>query len=294
MVRAAAAGKAFGMRGFSAIVVALCLITAAASADAGEPVACETCHADLAISLTTTPHGASHGDGGVACEQCHRDAAAHAAAPPAPHGMLTFRDDDAEATDRACGTCHDANTHPAGVHRRAGVACTDCHGVHEPLTQPLALPGFERVDRASASCQGCHQDVFTRFSFNESHRIAQGSVGCTSCHDPHQVDTRRHLGGFKSAPCADCHADADGPFVFEHAASRVEGCTACHDPHGSPNRRLLTHQSVGELCYSCHTVMPAFHFGFVPGAPPRFDLNTVCTNCHVTIHGSNLDRNFLR
>ena len=82
--------------------------------------------------------------------------------------------------------------------------------------------------------------------------------------------------------------------MFEHAASKVDGCTACHTPHGGPNRHMLNHQQVGELCYSCHAAVPQFHLGFSPVGAARFDEKTVCTNCHVTIHGSNLDRLFLR
>ena len=106
--------------------------------------------------------------------------------------------------------------------------------------------------------------------------------------------SRGDLGGFDDQTCARCHADKTGPFIFEHAASRAEGCGACHEPHGSPNRYLLTHQQEGALCYSCHAMVPQFHTGFGPGGPPRFGLDTVCTNCHATVHGSNLDRNFLR
>jgi hypothetical protein len=42
--------------------------------------------------------------------------------------------------------------------------------------------------------------------------------------------------------CYKCHADKQGPFVFEHAPLKVEGCTACHDPHGSANPKLLKTQ----------------------------------------------------
>jgi predicted CXXCH cytochrome family protein len=83
-----------------------------------------------------------------------------------------------------------------------------------------------------------------------------------------------------------CHAAKGSPFVFEHASGFVEGCTACHHPHGSPNRYMLSFQSIGELCYSCHGVVPSFH--------SRFNADTVCTNCHYAIHGSNLDPFFLK
>ena len=210
--------------------------------------------------------------------------------------MLAFDDEPSAEINAACGSCHtDAHSARANPHSRAGLACTDCHSIHRSETVGVTLPAeFDRVDAASATCFNCHQETFSQFSFNERHRLQEGSVSCTSCHDPHAPASSGHLGAFSQRVCAQCHADADGPFVFEHDASRVEGCGACHEPHGSPNRHMLTHQQVGELCYSCHAIVPQFHLGFSPAGPPRFDERTVCTNCHATIHGSNLDPAFLR
>jgi DmsE family decaheme c-type cytochrome len=267
----------------------LMLIMAAPSGIAyGDGPPCAMCHADAATALTHTPHGAD-----MACVACHRDAETHAASPREFGEMLTFRPGTGQRADEACAACHRDEAHPQGAHRRAGLACHDCHRVHGEATPPAPLPGHERMDPASASCQTCHQDVFSQFAMNERHRLSRGGVGCTDCHDPHGPSTRRFLGG-GSDSCLTCHADLAGPFVFEHAAGRVEGCLACHDPHGGPNRRMLSHQREGELCYSCHLEVSAFHFGFAPAGAPRFGLDTVCTNCHSTIHGSNLDKDFLR
>ncbi len=214
--------------------------------------------------------------------------------------MLAFDDEPGATINAACASCHeDAHSARPNPHSQAGLACTDCHRIHPSNAAETKLPaglpaGFDRVDAASATCFECHQEAFSQFAFNERHRLQEGSVSCTSCHDPHGPASSSHLGAFGQRVCAECHADADGPFVFEHGASRVDGCGACHEPHGSPNRHMLTHQQVGELCYSCHAVVPQFHLGFGPGGPPRFDEGTVCTNCHVTIHGSNLDPAFLR
>jgi DmsE family decaheme c-type cytochrome len=147
------------------------------------------------------------------------------------------------------------------------------------------------MDGVSAACAECHADVAHDFEFNERHRLQEGILTCTSCHDPHGPSDRMRLAAFKQEACIDCHTDKGGPFVYEHGSSRVDGCVACHTPHGSVNRHLLTFQATGELCYSCHAVVPAFH---VAGSPPRFGLDTNCTNCHSSIHGSNLDPFFLK
>ena len=101
-------------------------------------------------------------------------------------------------------------------------------------------------------------------------------------------------------PCLKCHQDKRGPFIFEHAAVRVDGCESCHAPHGSMNSRLLRRPVVFTLCLECHngagtfgtrntgiSIQTATH----NLADPRFQN---CTACHVRIHGSNANANFLR
>ena len=261
---------------------------------------CASCHAATATEFHTTAHARAFESraGIAACTTCHGDATRHLVSPGTPGSILGFDSEPATTVNAACGGCHtDQHKTAANPHTSAGLACTNCHTVHgenQQVDVRRSLPaGLDRVDAASLTCFSCHQDTFTQFAFNERHRLAEGSISCASCHDPH-APARMRLGGAVDQVCTTCHADAAGPFVFEHTASRVEGCTACHSPHGSPNRHLLTHQQVGALCYSCHASVPQFHLGFSPVGAARFDEDTVCTNCHVTIHGSNLDRLFLR
>lgn len=263
-------------------------VLAAAQAAPAAPVPCTACHAEVRTN-------AAHHQSSVACTSCHGDGTEHVKAPATPGSIIKFRDEPAATVNKACGNCHQqAHQTEANAHDRGGVSCTSCHSIHGEKKQSPLPAELGAIDRNSALCVECHQETFSQFAFNERHRLAEGALSCTSCHDPHAPRGTLQLGGFKQAMCAECHADADGPFVFEHAASRVDGCTACHDPHGSPNRHMLAHQQVGELCYSCHASVPQFHLGFSPAGPPRFDQRTVCTNCHVTIHGSNLDPLFLR
>jgi len=197
---------------------------------------------------------------------------------------------------RLCQQCHerDHDGFSSSEHARAGIACTDCHAIHGrdrgrwPLQKEITVHDGSalQAEGPSATCAGCHADVFSEFEFNDRHRLREGIIQCTSCHDPHSPQRRMTLGGFKHETCAECHADKDGPYVFEHGSLRVEGCAACHTPHGSPNRHMLTFQMVGDLCYSCHVAVPGFH--------AEFTLDTQCTNCHSSIHGSNLDPYFLK
>ncbi|GMR22042.1 MAG: hypothetical protein BMS9Abin37_0368 [Acidobacteriota bacterium] len=183
-------------------------------------------------------------------------------------------------------SCH-GQAHPrffASSHSRAGLSCKSCHSVHSDDRLDVSAPdGY--IGRASQECTECHANAVTEFTFNEHHRLEEGIMECTSCHNPHEPTPRVRLGGFKTQQCTQCHVDKLGPFVFEHGTSLVEGCISCHSPHGSPNRFMLEFQAEGDLCYSCHVVMPGFH--------SRFTSETMCTSCHWSIHGSNLNPAFL-
>ena len=259
-------------------------------------MSCTDCHAGMGESLIATPHAALHSETqpDVTCVKCHGDGTEHMK-NPAGGNVIAFTDETALVKDAACSSCHVEQRNAGhGAHALAGLSCTDCHSTHSQDAAVPALPGHENLKSGSAQCVGCHADTLAEFGQNKRHRLLENSLTCVSCHDPHDRPVRLQLGSIKEKTCSKCHADKDGPFIFEHAASRVDGCLACHSAHGSANRHLLQHQKVGELCYSCHALVPQFHVGFSPSAPPRFGLDTMCTNCHTTIHGSNFNRLFLK
>jgi DmsE family decaheme c-type cytochrome len=270
---------------------------------------CNACHANRFAAASRNPHRVldtpewqARTGHAIGCFDCHGDVSDHVAAGGGRGTVFAFREEPAlEQTERCLG-CH-RDTHPTferSPHALAGLACSSCHRQHgaevvTSLLREAEVPlEVAALGPATRICYDCHAERFAEFDFNERHRLREGVLECSSCHDPHATASRSLLGGFKQQQCLDCHVDKGGPFVFEHPASRVEGCTACHSPHGAPNRHLLTHQRVGELCFTCHAVVPQFHAGFNPAAPPRFGLDAQCTNCHTAVHGSNFDPFLLR
>lgn len=262
---------------------------------------CLDCHGEIGPTMADGPHitlvrdglppGADANALESSCEACHGSGAAHMEEGGDAPIFAFGPEESRSALSARCQTCH-LDDHPrfaSSSHARSGLACTSCHAVHEApavaadqTLQPWTLEG-----RVSATCAECHGQELAEFSFNERHRLEEGILECTSCHDPHAPSPRVALGGFKAlSQCGDCHVDKTGPFVFEHGSVTVEGCSSCHAVHGSPNRHMLHFQNVAEQCYSCHALVPGFH--------TRFTNETVCTNCHSTIHGSNLDRSFLK
>jgi predicted CXXCH cytochrome family protein len=89
--------------------------------------------------------------------------------------------------------------------------------------------------------------------------------------------------------------------MFEHAPVRLEGCQTCHEPHGSANPRMLVRARAADHCLECHANLPARTnpSGTLGTVAPSFhDIRQArfqnCTTCHVKIHGSHVNRDFLR
>ena len=267
-----------------------------------EVAGCAECHDLDRPGFRDNPHGVLNEDPALArrlgvsssCSACHGDSREHAEAGGGEGTIFAFGAAE-PARSEPCLDCHGTLAgFRATRHSSVGLACTDCHSIHGDdagrflLATPSAVVDDPWSDpgEVTTSCAGCHQEVVAEFELNERHRLERGILDCASCHDPHEPERRTRLAGFGDDRCVDCHTGQGGPFVFEHGAQRVDGCGACHEPHGSANRRLLTFQRIADLCYSCHMVVPTSHF--------RFSTETVCTNCHSTIHGSNFDVDFLR
>ena len=161
-----------------------------------------------------------------------------------------------------------------------------------------------RVATINTKCASCHESTWAQFQKPYKHRLPEGAMSCVDCHNPHGSVLRQSLQTVNANEpgCFKCHGDIRGPFVYQHAPVQMQGCWACHEPHGSANPRMLIRHQEQFVCLECHANIgtPAVaNTGTLGGVPPAFhDLRTArfraCSTCHHKIHGSNVDRAFLR
>jgi DmsE family decaheme c-type cytochrome len=260
--------------------------------------ACKTCHAPEYNSWQNSAHwNQTYQKGGIAkhgCEDCHGAAASHIADPTDTSKLLLFEKASTKEINARCLTCHasDAEHLQAinSLHAKNDVSCTSCHSPHHAAVEQFLL-----VKSQPELCYTCHLQKKPEFAMPSHHRVNEGLVQCTDCHNPHGTAGPHQLraSAAQDAVCYTCHADKQGPFVFEHEVVKVEGCESCHNPHGSPNPHLLKVSNVNILCLQCHTTS----FANAPGAPSFHTQSTqfqACTLCHTQIHGSNFDKTFFK
>ena len=279
---------------------------------------CRTCHPDVWSTFYKNPHYKTlvladepkQGDPLTAagCETCHGPGKKHVEARGGKATIIAFSQLSPKATLDACLTCHSKTLSRANIrrstHTMADVACTSCHSIHKSPAAKLL------IKKQSELCYGCHASIRAQFSMPVKHRVNEGFMTCSDCHNPHGAYPPTWRMGVRprmvdqalgnEEPCMKCHTDKRGPFVFEHAAVRVDGCEVCHLPHGSTNARTLRRPAVMTICLECHN--GAGNFGRnaqgIPTQTPSHNMADPryrnCTTCHVRIHGSNSDARFLR
>lgn len=266
------------------------------------------------------------------CESCHGPAKAHAVAVQAAHGddaavakalkdhpIFSFRGSADENAAR-CLSCHITSKQQDffehSEHAGHGLSCNQCHAAHlvdeikdhskGDLSYPqgyfFQLPRLADETRwlhnsllkqsEPALCFSCHQTVQAKFALPSHHRVPEGLMKCSDCHNPHGTRNASSLNRPGWETCVNCHVEKRGPYVYEHPAVKIEGCVTCHNPHGSSNHMLLVRRETRQLCLQCHT---GFHTqSAVPHSRLGFQTSGECGRCHVTIHGSNFDVNYLR
>jgi len=203
--------------------------------------------------------------------------------------LIDIKNLPAQAKSLICLKCHTANATfnlhnwNSSIHNIADVSCSDCHKIHGGHNLKVKLRDTAEM------CERCHQDVQAAFALPNHHPVPEKKVFCTDCHDPHGGSGEKNLRRETvKETCTQCHAEKQGPFVYEHA-DLTEDCRACHTPHGSVNNNLLILREPF-LCLQCH---PTHRIVSTPpaaatSADQKRAIYTRCTDCHSQIHGSDL------
>lgn len=258
---------------------------------------CKACHGEIYNAWEKTPHWKTtlNKDGGPShqgCEGCHGPGAEHVAGAGDKTKIFTFKDSSRRESSERCLSCHGEGREQShfaeSAHSSSEVGCLDCHSPHHAKESQFLL-----VQDQPQLCYGCHISEKSDFAKPYHHRVNEGLVQCNDCHNPHGTATVRQARTLPSgdAVCFKCHADKQGPFVYEHVPVKTEGCSACHTPHGSTNPRLLKVSVVNMLCLQCHTFPTQGPAGPAHNQSAKYQ---ACTMCHNQIHGSNFSNVFFK
>ena len=263
--------------------------------------ACAACHSDV---VKESQH-AFHAQQGVECEDCHGAGSLHVDGGGDITKIVSFKKRSPEEANGVCLSCHaqdeKVRNWMAGKHSSNRVRCIDCHQTHgkalreanvDRISFDTATRGALRAASVSPetdvivrspsatndACLKCHQTEYAQLSLPYHHPMREGKMSCNDCHDPHGGPGGNNL---KTANvnqlCLTCHAQYRGPYAYQHPPV-TENCLTCHNVHGSPNAGMLT-ISEPALCLQCHS-------GHHNGA--SLPLADRCTNCHPSIHGTDV------
>jgi DmsE family decaheme c-type cytochrome len=262
-----------------------------------DPARCIGCHTEYHPQMARSGHaflmkdGAEHG-----CAACHGPGSLHAQSGGDARKIIMPAKERAADLDASCNECHlkgkSVEKWTCAEHSRQRISCIVCHDPNAPKGHTLRAPeGVMREDFEKSPefhlCGKCHLDVQAQLRMPNRHRVEEGRVSCSDCHDPHGNTDKVRDRDVRYTACAKCHQEKAGPLLYDHGIKRTEGCTACHDPHGSSNRRMLTYAQMKPMCLQCHPDLPNDH----DLAKQKY---ANCLSCHTQIHGSDLDRYFLR
>lgn len=263
---------------------------------------CLSCHGEgmpqSASAIFFTQHAARTNPNSpfskLQCETCHGPGEAHVSGqqrgqPVSPN--IIFGKQSKTPIAEQNKICLDCHSHHGRLgwfgsrHETADVACASCHQIHRARDRV-----FDPLEQQE-TCFNCHPKRRSDALRASSHPLRFGSMSCSNCHDPHNGDNDfLLLRSTVNETCYLCHAEKQGPFLWEHAPA-AEDCTLCHQPHGS-NHPALLKKRPPLLCQQCHS--PAGHPSTAFTSEQigddfsnRFLLGRACLNCHSQVHGSN-------
>lgn len=264
---------------------------------------CLECHDTMLDTLKRTQHiNVTYSKDAAAvesCEACHGPGSLHMDDPEEKGSIRSFKLESAVEKSDACLTCHKQDARfkhfSSEKHLLAGETCTSCHTIHQ------VKPNEKLINNtADKMCLSCHIEKEASFNLPYHHKVKEDRMTCWDCHEPHNTAVSEQSIGQKKiyTRCFTCHPSQQGPFTYEHVGVNTGGCSVCHSVHGSENARLLKRANQYLLCLECHSG-PSLSKGLLGTQPTSFHMTNKatyqsCTVCHVKIHGSYLEKYFLR
>lgn len=244
------------------------------SKKSGMPVVdCESCHGPGSLAIED-----------ITPEKVEQDRKEGKETKCKYEALIDYKNLPSQALSLICLKCHTANATfnlhnwNAGVHAMNDISCSDCHKVHAGVD--LKVKPRETVEM----CTKCHEEVKAEFLLPSHHPLSERKVFCTDCHDSHGTPNEKSLRkDTVKETCTQCHAEKEGPFVFEHADNSEE-CSSCHSSHGSINNYLLNVR-VPFLCLQCHE---GHRTGSASASESKAAYYTNCSDCHSSIHGTDI------
>lgn len=256
---------------------------------------CAGCHDEVSEMFHNTVHGTVI-SGDATCESCHGSAVKHIDSGD-PADIMNPANASQFGSDLLCLTCHKDHQFDDwkfSAHNNNDVTCASCHKVH--VSAEKSSKKYTRE-----SCYTCHTNIKAQMMMPSHHPVEEGKVDCVDCHAVHGGSVALTMDDSGKELCFSCHAEKEGPFVYEHAPV-TEDCMICHSPHGTVANNLLK-KAEPTICLSCHPMH--FHATVVSQTgdivvPQNTDRNfsvtsdeawkegmlTNCTRCHTEIHGS--------
>ncbi len=241
-------------------------------------VNCESCHGPGSLAVE-----------GLTPEKVQLDAKAGIQTACDHTTLIDIKNLPPPAQSLICLKCHTANATfnlhnwNAGIHAVSDVSCMDCHSICGTFKK--GSPDLTVRPRDTAEmCYKCHQEIKAEFSLPSHHPVPEKRIFCTDCHDSHgSINDKSLRKRTLKEVCTQCHADKEGPFLYEHAEN-AEDCRTCHSPHGSVNNNLLTMREPF-LCLQCH---PGHRTSSAATSEAKGAFYTRCTDCHSRIHGTDI------